>query len=61
MEEVEQQLQCVESERKKLEAEAREHNEKMNEVESSLQKTQVELSTQLEDTKMKVGTLIIIL
>ena len=54
MEEVEQQLQCVESERKKLEAEVKEHNEKMNELESGLQKTQVELTTQLEDTKMKV-------
>ena len=58
MEEVERQLQCVESERKKLEAEAKEHHEKINELESNLQKTQVELSTQLEDTKMKVGTFI---
>ncbi len=56
MEEFERQLQCVENERRKLEAEAREHNEKMNEVENSLQKTQVELTTQLEDTKMKVRT-----
>ena len=58
MEEVEQQLQCVESERKELEAEARKHNEKVNELESSLQKTQVELTTQLEDIKMKVRTFI---
>ena len=54
MEEVEEQLRGVESERKKLEAEAKEHREKINKLESSLQKTQVELTTQLEDTKMKV-------
>ena len=54
MEELEQQLQGVGSEKKKLEAEAKEHREKINELESSLQKTQVELTTQLEDTKIKV-------
>lgn len=57
MEELEGQLQSVENERKKFEAEAREHREKIGELESSHQKTQVELTTQLEDTKMKVRTL----
>ena len=54
MEELERQLQCVDSERQKLEAEAREHRGRISELETSQQKAQVDLTTQIEDTKMKV-------
>ena len=53
-EELERQLEAVEGERKKLEAEAKEHREKTSELESSHQKTQLELTSQLEEVKMKV-------
>ena len=54
MEELERQLQCADSERQKLEAKAREHRGRISELETSQQKAQVDLTTQLEDTKMKV-------
>ena len=56
MEKLEQQLQSVEGERKKLEVEVKEHRDKISELENRHQKVQMELASQLEDTKMKVRT-----
>ena len=53
-EELEQQLQSVDGERKKLEAEGKEYREKIDKLESSHQKARLELTNQLEELKMKV-------
>ena len=53
--ELEQQLESIESERKRLEDEAKGHQNTVSELESSHQKAQLELTNQIEELKMKVG------
>ena len=52
--ELEKQLEGVDRERKRVEAEAKEHREMTSELEDRHQKSQVELTNQLEELKMKV-------
>ena len=54
VDELQIKLEAAEGERKKAEVEAKEHREKMSELENGHQKTHLEQTNQLEELKMKV-------